>query len=260
MGWLPVYLPINSILLAVNECSGRLSDQHTDIPSKAILKLCVCYSVFILAAAKAVQGNISNNIFLYTRNGEAFRVYGNSYQELSVLYNYYSANQVENLNTVDLRDVIVNVTGEWGHRRCTHYRHWLYWCWVILNFWSRCYISIINRYFYGVFYFWCKNGIIFELFDTFMMQNQQHNVLPRHVLPPFATNIVVNTHNAVISIFTFGDFQNWDCTHFAKPMRYDILDNLLHNTRLYPQNVLAMVWDDIEASELYVDACLCYCN
>ena len=68
--------------------------------------------MFILAAAKAVQGNISNNIFLYTRNGEALRVYGNSYQELSVLYNYFSANQVENLNTVDLRDVIVNVTGK----------------------------------------------------------------------------------------------------------------------------------------------------
>ena len=70
--------------------------------------------MFLLAAAKAVQGNISNNIFLYTRNGEALRVYGNSYQELSVLYNYFSANQVENLNTVDLRDVIVNVTGEWN--------------------------------------------------------------------------------------------------------------------------------------------------
>ena len=68
--------------------------------------------MFILAAAKAVQGNISNNILLYTRNGEALRVYGNSYQELSVLYNYFSDNQVENLNTVDLRDVIVNVTGE----------------------------------------------------------------------------------------------------------------------------------------------------
>jgi len=58
------------------------------------------------------RGNISNNIFHKTINGEALRVYGNFFQKLKILFNYVVDNVVENLNTVDLRDVIVNVTGQ----------------------------------------------------------------------------------------------------------------------------------------------------
>lgn len=59
-----------------------------------------------------VRGNISNNIIIGTINGEALRIYGNSLQEIKVLFNYLTGNVVDNLNTVDIRGVIVNVTGE----------------------------------------------------------------------------------------------------------------------------------------------------
>lgn len=51
-------------------------------------------------------------MFYGTVNGEALRVFGNSYQKLSLLFNYFTLNQVDNLNTIDIRNVIVNITGQ----------------------------------------------------------------------------------------------------------------------------------------------------
>ena len=91
---------------------------YTDFVWYVIYRLClVCYMQTLFGmlytdASTVVKGNVSNNVFYHTINGEALRIYGNSYQEVSVLFNYIVYNRVDNLNTVDMRYVIVNVTGK----------------------------------------------------------------------------------------------------------------------------------------------------
>lgn len=57
------------------------------------------------------NANVSNNLFLYNINGEALKISGNYYKRISVLFNYFSKNVVQYLNTIDIRDVIANLTG-----------------------------------------------------------------------------------------------------------------------------------------------------